>query len=203
MKIAILGTGHIGGTLGKKWAAKGHAVQFGARDATDDKYQALLDSIEGQAAVAPLAEALVFGEVITLAIPGAAVDDIVAQHGPAFDGKIIIDATNRIGQPQLNSLGALAAIAPNASRFRAFNTLGWENFDQPQLGGDQIDLFYCGDPGPAQQTVAGLIADIGLRPVYIGGMEHVDVIDNLTKLWFALVFGQGYGRRLAFKLLTE
>jgi hypothetical protein len=203
MKITVLGTGNIGGTLGRRWAAKGHAVQFGARDATGDKYQALLESIEGQAAVAPIAEVLAFGEVITLAIPGAAVDDIVAQYGQALDGKIIIDATNSIGQPQLNSLDAIAAKAPKASRFRAFNSLGWENFDRPQLGGLQVDLFYCGDPGPAQQTVHGLIADIGLRPIYIGGMEQVEVVDNLARLWFALVFGQGYGRRLAFKLLME
>jgi predicted dinucleotide-binding enzyme len=51
--------------------------------------------------------------------------------------------------------------------------------------------------------VESLIADVGLRPIYIGDLEQVAVVDNLTRLWFALAFGQGYGRRLAFKMLTE
>ena len=64
-----------------------------------------------------------------------------------------------------------------------------------------IDLFYCGDSGEGQRQVDQLIADIGLRPIYVGGRDQVDVIDGLTRLWFALAFNQGYGRRLAFKLL--
>ena len=32
MKIAVLGAGNIGGTLGKKWLAAGHEVVFGVRD---------------------------------------------------------------------------------------------------------------------------------------------------------------------------
>ena len=32
MKIAVIGKGNIGGTLGSKWRAAGHDVVFGARD---------------------------------------------------------------------------------------------------------------------------------------------------------------------------
>ena len=49
----------------------------------------------------------------------------------------------------------------------------------------------------------GLIADIGLRPIYVGDLDQVTLIDTLTRLWFALAFQQGYGRRLAFKLLRS
>jgi predicted dinucleotide-binding enzyme len=49
----------------------------------------------------------------------------------------------------------------------------------------------------------GLIADIGLRPIYVGDLDQVAVIDALTSLYFALAFERGYGRRLGFKLLTE
>ena len=73
----------------------------------------------------------------------------------------------------------------------------------PRLGGSQIDLFFCRDDGDSRQTVESLIADVGLRPIHIGDLDQVAVVDNLTKLWFALAFGQGYGRRLAFKILTE
>jgi 8-hydroxy-5-deazaflavin:NADPH oxidoreductase len=48
-----------------------------------------------------------------------------------------------------------------------------------------------------------LIADIGLGPVYLGGVEQVGVVDSLLGLWFALAVGQGKGRHLAFKVLKR
>ena len=36
----------------------------------------------------------------------------------------------------------------------------------------------------------------------IGGLDQLQVIDNLTRLWFALARGRNMGRRLAFKVLT-
>jgi len=203
MNITILGTGNIGSTLGKKWAATGHAIKFGVRNVNDSKHQTLLSNINGYASVATLGEAITFGEVIVFAVPGSAAGEIAAQFGGALNDKIIIDATNRMGQAELNSISIIAAEAPQAKFFRAFNSLGWENFEQPAFGDTQVDLIYCGDSGEAQMAVEQLIADIGLRPIYIGNLEQLPVVDNLARLWFALVFGQGYGRRVAFKVLTE
>lgn len=203
MKICILGSGNIGATLAKKWANAGHAVTFGARNVDDPKYQTLLKMSEGNIAIAPIAAAVSAAEVIVFAIPGGAVAAGVAGLGEALAGKIIIDATNKIGQAEMNSLAALSAAAPTAKLFRAFNSLGWENFETPRLGETQVDLFYCGATGEARETVAQLIADIGLRPIYVGHLNQAEVVDNLTKLWFALAFEQGYGRRLAFKVMTD
>ena len=203
MNIAIVGSGNIGGTLGRKWAKAGHAVTFAARNVDDPKYQRLLQTFDGQGAVAPLAEAVRSGEVILFAIPGTAVEGTIAGLGDALRDKIIIDVTNRPGQPEMNSLAAIAAKAPNAKLFRAFNTIGWENYETPYLGDTQIDLFYCGDSGEANDIVARLIADVGLRPIYVGNRDQTPIVDTLTRLWFALASGRGYGRRSALKLITE
>ena len=32
MRIAIIGTGNVGGTLGRAWARQGHEIVFGVRD---------------------------------------------------------------------------------------------------------------------------------------------------------------------------
>ncbi len=56
MKITVLGTGRIGGTVGRKWAEAGHEVSFGSRDPTADKVRSLLDSIQGQAEAGSYAE---------------------------------------------------------------------------------------------------------------------------------------------------
>lgn len=103
----------------------------------------------------------------------------------------------------MHQLGLLRQSAPDSPLFRAFSNLGWENFAEPTLAGQQIDLFYCGDEGAGQTTVHSLIADIGLRPVYLGDDRQADTVDALTRLWFTLALQKGYGRRLAFKMLVE
>lgn len=202
MKITVLGTGNIGATLGKKWAGQGHEVTFGVRDVTAAKHQTLLETIPGQATIAPTVEAAAAAEVVVLAIPGAAVKETMAQLGSTLADKLIIDATNQITQADMSAIATITAAAPQAKLFRAFNTLGWENFETPELGGAQIDLFYCGQPDAGRETVAQLIADIGLRPVYLGGLDKAPILDALTRLWFTLGYEQGHGRRLAFKMLT-
>lgn len=48
MRIAILGAGHVGSTLGRLWHADGHDVTFAARDAT--RPQALAAELGARAA---------------------------------------------------------------------------------------------------------------------------------------------------------
>ena len=201
MNIAILGSGNIGRTLGKKWAAAGHQITFGARNPGDPKYDNLLNQSNMQ--VATIEAAVGTCQTLLLAIPGSAVSIRLSQIRLMLAEKIIIDATNQVGQAEMNSFAAITAAAPNAKVYRAFSTLGWENFETPQIKGQQLDLFYCGDEGQSKTIVEALITDIGLHPIYLGNREQVGTVDGLTKLWFALVFGQGYGRRLAFKMLTE
>jgi 8-hydroxy-5-deazaflavin:NADPH oxidoreductase len=203
MKIAIVGSGNIGATLGRKWAKANHAVTFAVRDVDDPKYRQLLETLDGAGSVASIAEAAGSADVIVFAIPGAAVGSTVAGLGEVLDGKIIIDPSNNPRQAEMNSLAAISAEAPTAKLFRAFNSLSWENLETPRLGNTQIDLFYCGDPGEANDVVAGLIADVGLRPMYAGNLDQAAAIDTLTRLWMTLANRQGYGRRSAFKLVTE
>jgi predicted dinucleotide-binding enzyme len=201
MKVTVLGTGNVGSTLGRKWAAAGCEVVFGVRDVAAEKVQSLLAETTAQAA--SVAEAITPSKVIVFAIPGTAVPETVLANQEALNGKIIIDATNKIREAEMNSFAAFTTYTPQASLFRAFNSLGWENFANPTFNGEQADHYYCGDSGPDQEVVHKLIADIGLRPIYIGGREQVSVVDNLVRLYFALAIGQGYGRHLAFKTLYD
>ena len=78
--------------------------------------------------------------------------------------------------------------------------LGWENLDNPDFGDLKADLFYCGDEA-GRATLDQIISDLGLDPVYLGGVEQVDLVEGMTDMWFNLALRQKMGRRIAFKLL--
>jgi 8-hydroxy-5-deazaflavin:NADPH oxidoreductase len=188
MRIAVIGTGNIGGTLGSKWRAAGHDVVYGSRNPSG--------SGPGGAPVMAVAEAVNGADVVLLAVPGGAVPDVVSTLGAALDGTVVIDAVNRIGEPETSSRTLIAAAAPGARYVRAFNSLGWENFADPLPG---TDLFFAADPG-ARAAAEELISAVGLRPVYVGDAAAVSAVDALVGLWFALVQRTG-NRKIAFRLL--
>lgn len=194
MNITIIGAGNIGKTLGEKWAQAGHQITYGVRNPADPKHAGLN--------TAPIKESLTQAEVILLALPGTAMEEFASQFGTNLKEKIVIDSTNNPRNPVANNLAALQSAAPDAHIVHAFRTLGWENFANPQLGGEQIDLFFAGDPS-ARAITEQLIQEIGLRPVYFGGFEAIPAIDGMMRAWFAMAFGQGKGRRIAFKLITD
>lgn len=204
MRIGILGAGNIGGSLARAWAAAGHTVRLGARDASKPEIQALMEGQAGRISAGSAAEAAAEGEVILLAVPGGAAAGLAAELGGALAGKIVIDATNNVRGPgPLSAVPAIMAAAPTALVYRAFNSVGWENIQAPRYGRLQADMIFCGPDGAPRETVAGLIGATGFRPVYVGDQSQLAAVDNLLWLWFALVRGQGYGRRVAFKILTE
>jgi predicted dinucleotide-binding enzyme len=185
--IAVIGSGNIGATVGEAWRRAGHDVAFASRSPEPPKTVAIPDAVAA-------------ADVVLLAIPGAAVPQLLTEHGGALDGRVVIDATNDIGGERLHHADAYAELAPGARFARAFNTLGFELYADPAIGGEVADLFWC---GPEDAGVERLIADVGLRPVRVGGIDAIDVVDGVGRLWLTLVFRQGRPRRLAFRMLTD
>jgi predicted dinucleotide-binding enzyme len=188
MRIAVVGAGNIGRTLGGRWTAAGHHVVYGVRQPGDPGTAAVADAVAG-------------AEVVVLAVPGAAAKSVIASLGRDLAGKVVVDATNDVqGSGKLHALDELA---DGAHPVRAFNTLGWENFAEPVVGGVTADLFYAAEEGVARDTAETLIRDVGLEPVWVGGVDAFDIVDSVTRLWFTLAFQRKLGRRLAFKVLRE
>lgn len=203
VRVAVLGAGNIGGTLGRKWVAAGHDVTFGVRDPQDARAQALRAEVGERAKIGPVDDALAAGDVVVMALPGGAMDETITRYAAQLDGKIIIDAANRMSEPVRNSLATFQSRTPNAQVYRAFNSYGWENFAEPVFGGMAADLFYAGPDGESRAPVEQLITDVGLRPVWLGGADQVGLVDAVASLWFALALGQRKGRHLAFKVLGD
>jgi predicted dinucleotide-binding enzyme len=202
--ISVIGAGNIGRTLGVAWLRAGYPVTFGVRDSAADSVQHTRSQLGDGARVMPIPDALASASVVVLALPGGAVDDFIAEHGAALSDRIVVDAANRAfgSAGPMNSIDAIRAHADVTGIVRAFNSIGWENMANPRFDGITADLLYCADP-VAQATAEELITALGLRPVLVGDLEQVHLVDSLTGLWAALAYGQRRGRNLAFKVLER
>jgi len=189
MRIAVIGTGNIGSTLGGRWRTAGYDVVYGSRQGAGDG--------PGGAPLAPIADAVKDADVVVLAIPGGAVAGTVEEHGAALDGKVVIDATNNMGGPAADSRATITAAVPNARYVRAFNTLGWENFADPLPGST---LFFAAEPS-ARETAEALIRAVGLEPAFVGDADATGTVDALLPLWFALVKLNSGNRKVALRIV--
>jgi 8-hydroxy-5-deazaflavin:NADPH oxidoreductase len=185
--IGVIGSGNIGTAVGEAWRRAGHEVVYASRSPEPPRTVAIAEAIAGAG-------------VVLLAMPGAAVPEFLDEHGQALDGHVVIDATNDVAGPRLHHADAYRESAPGARLVRAFNTVGFEVFADPSFGDERADLFWC---GPEDAGVGELIADVGLRPVRVGDIDAIDVVDGVGQLWLTLVFRQGRPRRLAFRVLAD
>jgi hypothetical protein len=194
MRVAVIGRGNIGGTIGRKLAAAGHDVVFGARDPKSG-------DVGGELTVADIPTALDGADAVLLALPARGVDDFLTAHGSRLDGKLVVDATNNIGAPVANASAAISAATPSARYARAFNCLGWENFADPDFDGQPADLFYSSSDADRGQ-IEELIKSVGLRPVFLGA-DRAEAVDSVLPVWFALIQANGGNRHVAFRVLEK
>lgn len=177
MKIGVIGSGNVGGTLGQLFAKGGHQVMFSDLDPSLAKAQAA--RVRGARAGSG-EQAIAFADVVVIAVPFGAWPAVGRQYAPMLKGRIVLDPTN----PNAQRDGAVAAAAlarsstgeavadylPGAKIVRAFNTMAYENFAKeagrpaPKMG---IPVA-ANDPA-ALALCMRLIADLGFDPVQVGG----------------------------------
>jgi predicted dinucleotide-binding enzyme/3-methyladenine DNA glycosylase Tag len=178
VRIAILGVGHVGSTLGRLWHADGHDVTFAARDAA--RPQALAAELGARAHAASVADAVAGAEVVLVAVPGPAVTDVLQAAGP-LDGRAMIDAANSFRRQQV-TLRSLADAFPRARWVRAFNSLSASIMADDNHRRPPWVVFLSGD-AEAKPVVAQLIRDAGFDPVDLGGIDDSRLQDPGSTLW--------------------
>src|SRR5580692_12680071 len=92
LKIGIIGTGHIGGTLAKLWVAAGHEVLISSRH--PEELRALAQSLGPKAKVGTPREAALFGDVVLESVPYGALPQIGQDLKAELAGKIVLDTAN-------------------------------------------------------------------------------------------------------------
>ena len=90
MRIGVIGSGRIGGTIGGLWVRAGHLVLFSSLH--PDALKDLVTGLGALAQAGTVDQAIAFGEVIFLAVPYGALPQIGRDYGAALKDKIVLDA---------------------------------------------------------------------------------------------------------------
>lgn len=201
MKIAVIGAGHIGGTLARKFAKAGHTVFVGVRNLEDPKIEAL--SSKGVSAHA-IPEAAQRADIIVTAVYPQATKEIAKKLGDVSK-KIIIDAMNTFrGKPTPYNTTAEGLLAWTNCKdvVRCFNTTGWENIENPKYRGKKIDMFVAGDSKKGKLVATKLAKQIGFGKVYdLGGNDKFELMEQIVIVWRGL--SEILGRDSALKILKR
>jgi predicted dinucleotide-binding enzyme len=212
MKVGVLGTGDVGRSLGRGFAALGHEVKMGARTASHEKAMAWASENGAKASQGTFADAAKFGEVLVMATLGAANPEVVRLAGAdSFAGKIVIDATNPLdfsrGVPDLDPKGTdsggevLQRAVPGAKVVKAFNTINNDLMFRPKMAGGPPDMFIAGNDADAKKVVTGILNDFGWPTVYdFGGIEQSRWLEAMCIAW-VLACRSANNWRLGFKML--
>jgi predicted dinucleotide-binding enzyme len=177
MNIGILGSGNIGGTLGRHLARAGHTVFFSSRHPKD--LQKLAEEVGKGAQAGTLEDAAKFGEVLVLAIPWRNKESL--PQPDLFKGKVVIDAMNPYSTfgrvmdlGESTSSDEVARLLPGARLVKAFNTLGSGDLKSGAFksGKDRLAIFVAGDDPEAKRLVSGLIEEIGFVPIDTGSLRE-------------------------------
>jgi 8-hydroxy-5-deazaflavin:NADPH oxidoreductase len=210
MRIGVIGSGNVGGTLGRRWSEVGHEVIFGLRDLQSQKAKDLLKSSTKNLSAATVREAVARSEVVILSVPWAAARDAVEAAGE-LEGKILVDCTNPLAEDFkglsigfTTSAGELIAGWTKGARVvKAFNNTGWQNMANPLYGPERVTMFLCGDDAKAKRVVIRLAEDLGFEACDSGPLFVARCLEPLAMLWITLAYGQGLGPNIAFKILRR
>ncbi len=207
MRIAIIGAGSVGGTLGQAWLKQGEDVVWGLRNPTDSKYAGLPPERRK-----PPAEAVKAAEVVVVATPWSAAQAAVKSLG-SLAGKIVIDCTNPLGMGPdgLNLLlgfdtsagEQIASWTPGAFVFKTLNTTGASNMAGTSEYSIKPMMLVAGDDAAKKPVVMELVGKLGFEPVDAGPLKNARLLEPFAMVWIDQATKRGRGRDFAFALLKK
>lgn len=180
MKIGIIGSGNIGGTVARLFTNAGHEVAL-ANSRGPASLAPLIEELGPRARAMSVNDAAKFGDVVLLATPWRSPEAL--PDAELLRGKIVIDAMNPYtadgGQADLGdstSSEETAKRLPGARIVKAFNTIWSKHLESQGDTAKPVDerrvIFLAGDDPEAKEVVAKLIEEIGFAPVDTGSLRE-------------------------------
>ena len=205
MRLAILGSGNVGGGLAAAAVAAGHHVVVTARTVAHAEKTA---ETTGAEAAATNADAVAGADLVVLAVPHGAVAEVAAELAGALAGAVVVDATNPLNDTftDLTTSGVSAGEVlqeqlPGVAVVKAFNTTFASRYAAPTEDGAPVDVFLAGDDPAAKQRVGEFAGSLGFRAVDAGGLRLARSLEEMAFLNIALNAGNGLPFRSAWRLV--
>jgi hypothetical protein len=208
MRVGILGSGLMGGKLGKLFARAGHEVVFSyAR--SEQKLKRLARDAHGNARAGTPREAAQKADAVLLAVHWSRIDDVLHQTGD-LSGKVIVtcslpmndDNTELVVAHTSSGAEELAKMVPKARVVSAFNTVPSEvlfGVYEAKRKATRPSLLYCGDDESSKSITAGLIRDVGFDPVDAGPLRIARYTEPFALLVAQLAYEGNGGPELAYR----
>jgi predicted dinucleotide-binding enzyme len=156
-------------------------VMFSSRH--PEELKGLVAGLGPLAQAGTVEQAIAFGDVVAIAIPFTAIEQIGKAHGGALAKKVlVIDVSNPIarrdGEDLIKWVGeqggaglVTAKLLPGAHIVRAFNAIGSRRLvELAHRPGEPVGVPIAGDDPKAVAVAQSLIREIGFEPVLVGGL---------------------------------
>jgi 8-hydroxy-5-deazaflavin:NADPH oxidoreductase len=198
MRIALIGTGMAGRTLGEGLAQAGHDVVFGTRD--PERTRARDEWVGAKLPLASFGDVGAGADLFVNATGGInSLEALQAVGEESLAGKVLIDISNALdhsgGFPPSLFVSNTDSVAeqvqrtfPSTKVVKAFNTMTAPVMVNPgAVGGGDTTLFLAGNDPDARATVAAVAADLGWTDVMdLGDLTAARGLEMYLPLWLQL-----------------
>jgi hypothetical protein len=204
LKIGVIGSGRIGGTLGALWVAAGHSVMFSSRH--PEELAELAERLGPRARAGRPREAADFGEVVLVSVPYHAVPQIGRDLANELAGKVVLETGNpypsRDGEMAVKARArgtgiSSAEFLPGVQLVRAFNTIPYYDLrSEAHRSGDRVAVPLAGDIPQALKVAVQLVQDAGFEPVVVGPLSRAKDFDFGTPVYARALTARELRRQL-------
>jgi predicted dinucleotide-binding enzyme len=176
--VSIIGTGNLGTAISSIVVNGGNTVE--AFDTSD-------------------ADKPVTGEIVILAVPYPALENVLVERGEQLAGKIVVDVTNPLNFETFDSLtvaadGSAAAeltkALPRSRVLKAFNTNFAATLASGNAGPIPTTVLIAGDDSDAKTALADVVTAGGLNAVDAGSLSRARELEALGFLQITLAAGE-------------
>ncbi|GLC24458.1 hypothetical protein rosag_09710 [Roseisolibacter agri] len=209
--VAIIGTGNVGSALGPQLAKLGHPVIYGSREPGREAVRTLVARTGPKGSAASQQDAAARADVIVLAVPGAALEELVTKSLGPLDGKILVDVTSAALRKAADGYLELVPGPSNSERVQSWaprarvvkvGIPGAYVIAQPLVHGVPPTVPIAANDRAAKETVARMIAGIGLDPFDAGPLRFARAINEFGLL-FMVPLQQGRAEGIEIKFMRS
>jgi len=207
MDVTIIGTGNMARGIATRAVLGGHVVTLLGTD--EQKAKALARELSGDVGTGATGDKL-DADVVVLAVPYDAVDDVLKTYASELEGKVVIDITNPVDVSKFvpleleagSAAEEIAAKAPKAKVVKAFNTTFAATLVEGEVGGQPLDVLIASDDEDAKTAVRTLAEDGGLRVIDAGPLAVARQLEGVGYVHMAVQDDLGTGYTSAIKIFA-